>query len=111
MRPISKRVKKILQDEDRMKSCELCGSNQVEWAHIFQYAGRQIDEAWNIMALCKKHHDQATPHKNNYKPEIRDKTEWLTLARMSGGDLMKYHKKDWKVHLNYLSKKAIEYEW
>jgi len=104
MRPISKRVKQILEDDKRMEKCEVCGNSQVQWHHVAQFRGRQIDEAWAIAPACLKHHDQA------HKEEIRELFEWNMLQRMTGEDMAKYPR-DWKVLINYLSKKAIQYGW
>ena len=96
MRPISPRVRKILEEDPRMEKCEICGARNVEWAHIFQYANRQIDEAWNIIALCKTDHDLSTPHKNGYDKRMRYRTELIALGLMGEDDEKKYPKVDWQ---------------
>jgi hypothetical protein len=105
MRPISKRVKKILQADPFMEQCIVCGSHIVEWNHVFTYAGKQIDEPFNIVPMCKKHHDQSTPHKNTYKEKVRDQAELAALTRMQIEDVAKYPKRDWSQLAYYLNKK------
>lgn len=88
-----------------------CIQTQVEWHHVYQFAGKSIQAYFNIVPACKKHHDQATPHKNGYKPEVRDYFEWVAIQRMSSEDLAKYSKRDWTVHINYLTHMAKKYQW
>lgn len=109
--PISKAVRKQLSEDPRMEKCEICGSNLVEWHHVYMYAGKQIQDAFNIAPACKKHHDMATPHNNTYDQNIKERFEWNALQRMTGEDLGKYWKRDWGLYVNYLSKKASEYGW
>lgn len=108
---IPQRVKKLLRNDERMTKCERCGASPVEWHHVYQYAGKQIQEYFNIAAACKKCHDKATPHKNGYKQEIREYFEWKALQRMTDEDIKKYWKKDWGLLVRYLTNRAKEYGW
>lgn len=105
MKPISPRVKKILSEDPRMSTCEICDSSQVQWHHVFTYKGSQIDEAWAIASACLKHHEQAT------KSEIRDRFEWNAIQRMTDADIAKYPKRDWSMNAFYLSKQKEIYGW
>lgn len=115
--PIPRRVKKELEQDEWMTRCcyKHCSSNNVEWHHVFTYQGKQIQEVFNIVPVCKRHHDQATPHKNGYKQEVREYFEWVALQRMNGDMMSKYSKFNdlttWKIRLNYLARRALEYDW
>ena len=109
--PIPKQIRQELQNDKRMEKCEICGKPTQEFHHVFIYAGKQIQDAFNIASACKKHHEQATPHNNKYKQEIREQFEWNALQRMTDENIAKYWKKDWGLFVNYLSKKASEYGW
>lgn len=104
--------KELSEDPWYSKCCyHGCNTSPVEWHHVYQYAGKSIQAYFNIVPACKLHHDQATPHKNQYVPEVRDYFEWIAIQRMSGKDLETYSKKDWSTHTFYLCKKAQEYGW
>jgi hypothetical protein len=108
---IPKSVKNKLEKDPRMETCEYCGSQPVQWHHVFLYAGKQMQEPWSIAAACKRCHDKATPHKHGHKPELREFFEWKALQRMGTEDMLKYPKKDWLVLANYLAHKQQEYGW
>lgn len=108
MNPLSQEIKKTLVDDPFMEKCIICYSPRVEWHHVFTYAGKQIDEVWNIVPMCKKHHDNATPHKNNYLLEIREMAEMKALERMQIEDIAKYPKKEWTRLATYLNNKYAQ---
>lgn len=105
MRRISKKVKEELENAVRMESCEICGKKEVQWHHVLQYAGRQIDEPFAIAPACFKHHEQATTF------PIREQFEWYALQRMTDADLAKYPIASIGYHLKYLISLAEEYGW
>ena len=64
MRPISPRVKKIIDTDPFYKTCifrgyqdrfGICGG-RITMEHSIIFAGRQLDEAWAILPLCARHH-------------------------------------------------------
>lgn len=69
---------------------------QIEWHHIWIYAGKQINEKWAIVPACPSHHDRAHQH------EIKNRFEAISLQRAAQEDLNKYPKKNWKQIINYL---------
>jgi len=113
---VPKELKEKLSEDPWMKRCcyKYCGQ-PTEWHHVFTYAGKQIQEEFNIVPACKTHHDQATPHKFNYKREVQEYFEWVALQRMTSEDMRKYSKFNdlttWVTRANYLSLKANKYGW
>jgi len=99
MRPISPKVKAILQEEPNVcaranKDCEGC----ITWEHSIIYAGRQLDEAWAIIKLCEKHHSV-----NMFQDTgLLDKeiNEWIALNRATTEELRRISKAE-----NYLLKR------
>lgn len=57
MRPIPLALRRKLEKEPRMGKCIACGSTkEIEWHHPLKYRGRQINEIYSIVALCKPCH-------------------------------------------------------
>lgn len=111
---IPKKLKNELTLDPKMKRCAYCGVQSVEWHHVFQFNGKQIQEKFNIVPAYKKHHDEATSHKNGYKQEVREFFEWVALQKMDGDMLRKYSKSmdnTWANRARYLLLKAKEYDW
>ena len=98
-------LKEKLGLDPKMKICAICKASPVQWHHVWIYAGKQIQEEWAILPACLKHHNEATPHKNGYKPEIREKFEYLSL--FYGLELAQrdYPKTDWQQKFDYLESK------
>lgn len=97
MRPITDKVKKILEADPRMKLCAARNSfltgacvGRVEWDHVWIYAGRQIDEPWAIIGLCKKHHREKDGNKY-----LKRLAEHESLRLATSEDLEKYPRKNW----------------
>ena len=103
MRPIPKEDKNILKEKKQV--CVKCGTTPVEWHHPLIYSGRQIIDWWATTFACKKCHDKATPHKNEYDQEVREFFEHIILQEHLGDLLVKYPKGTWFQHLRYLNKK------
>lgn len=57
MRKISKKVRAEVEQRPQICARENheC-SGRITWEHALTFAGRQIDEAWNIVLLCEYHH-------------------------------------------------------
>ena len=105
-------IKQLEQDEFMRACCyKNCNRQLPEFHHIFIYSGRQIQEVFNIVPACKKHHDQATPHKPNYKQEVREYFEQVAMKRMTFDDYYKYPKRNWDQHAQYLNIKSKQYGW
>jgi len=109
---IPKKLNDKLNEDPWMARCcyKKCGK-MPQWHHCFHYKDRSIQSEFNIVPACPKHHDQATPHKNGYKQEVREYFEWIAIQRMTDKDLFDYPKKDWFAHARYLSFKQDEYGW
>lgn len=103
MQPISLKDKKKLE---KMKQiCARCGASPVEFHHVFIYAGSQIPDWFNIVFACKKCHQEATPHNNKYKMQVREFFEHLVLKNYLGYLIALYPKKEWLQLAKYLDKK------
>lgn len=92
MRPISARVRKIIDADPFYRKCARAGMDcrgRLTMEHVWIYAGRQIDEAWSILPLCYFHHLGAGLDKRV--------NEEISLRRATEADLARYPKKDWKA--------------
>ena len=70
----------------------------VEWEHVFKYAGKQIQEHWNLIPVCTYHH----------REEGLDKrfNEYIALRRANVSDLLlRYPRTNWVQEFKYLSGK------
>jgi len=106
MRPISSRVKKLLEKDDWMKMCIIRDGNcsgRITWEHSWLYKNRQIDEAWALVPLCFYHHLG-----QGFSSEIKDYGRWVSLLRAKPEDLKKYPKKDWLQEKSQLTKKFVK---
>lgn len=60
MRPISKKNKEIISTDPFYCSCARKNDGdcdgRITIEHALIYAGRQIDEIWNLIPLCEYHH-------------------------------------------------------
>lgn len=97
MRPLSKAVRKIVNEEPFFRTCIREGldcSGRIEIDHCFIYGGRQIDEAWALVPQCHRHHvdDLDRPY-----------TQYVALGRAKDEELAKYSKFDWKRLKTYLN--------
>lgn len=103
MNPMPLKLRKQLREEERMQFCEVCRNVGVEWDHVFMYAGRQIQEAWNIAALCSIHHKEKTMHSGQYVPATRKQVERRAIER-AGLDHLKitFPKFNWEQKINEL---------
>ena len=111
MRPISPNVKKELLADPRMKLCARSNEGNcdgaITWEHALIYAGKQIDEAWNILGICEYHHGV-----NKYQDGgamNKEKHEWLALKQAPAGRLKAMSKAiDYEQKLKYLNGKYAQ---
>lgn len=102
MRKIPPKLRKEIEESGINKFCALCGSkNNVEWHHVWIYAGKQINEKWAIVGACKEHHDRV-----NKELAIREFFEVISLIRATDKDLEKYPRKNWNQAKKYLKIKT-----
>jgi len=88
-----------LDAESRMHVCALSGKwrlygncdGRIEWDHVFIYAGKQINEKWAIVGVCKGHHRNKEGNRT-----IKDAIQRASLDLASTDDLAKYPRKDWR---------------
>lgn len=102
MRPIPPKLRSLLQEMPRMKSCEakfydFSCSGPIQWHHVWIYAGRQINEPWAILGACLRHHDMV---KTNF--QVKEMFERKSLFFANDDDLAKYPRKDWNQIKHYL---------
>lgn len=57
---------------------------KTEWHHNMIFAGRQVQERFAILSICKEVHDKA-----NWK-QVRERLDWIMLNRASNDDLVFY---------------------
>lgn len=92
MRPISKKLKFEIQGDPYYDKCARAKEGgcdgRITWEHAFIYAGKQINEKWAIIPLCRYHHlgDGLDKRKN----------QLIALQRATPEDLAKYPKTDWE---------------
>lgn len=108
MRPISSKVKEELANDPRMKVCarrdEGGCDGRITWEHAIIHAGRQLDEAWNILPICEYHHAVNT-HQDGGGMN-KEKHEWLALRQAPKGRLKELSKAiDYEHKLKYLNEK------
>lgn len=93
---IPSEVLEQLISDDFMKQCCICGSSNRQFHHHFEYGRKAINEAWCILPLCHKHHQDV---RNIQYKELLD---WIMYHRATQDELDRYsnvtnHKKrrDW----------------
>ena len=88
-------LRKELLADDFMQQCCLCGSEQKQWHHNFEYARKALNEAWCILPLCPTHHDMVRI------VGVRRLLDWAMLNRAKKSDLKKYSRV-----MDYVGRKA-----
>lgn len=101
------KYRKVINSSDFFRKCIICHSPKVEIHHVFIYAGKQINELWNYIPLCKEHHAECTPHNKDYIAETRYYVEWYALLKMSLQDKNSYPKFNWAQHKKFLDDKFL----
>lgn len=107
MGPIPEKLRRRLSNEPHMRSCTLCGSkNELEWHHALNYARRQINEWYAILALCRNCHrgDFGT-----IKPEAKIWCELWAINRGLADLVKKYPRRNWAWEKNWLEQKVKRY--
>lgn len=88
MRPIPKEMRDEMAEDPYMKKCCMVGigtcDGKIEWHHNLIFAGRQVNEPWCIMPLCKTHHDKIDGGKAI--------CNWIMLNRATDEQLLPYCK-------------------
>lgn len=95
MRSIPKKMRSEMSENKYMKICmrnyvfndHEC-EGRITWEHAFTYAGRQINEKWAIISICREY------HLNRDKLDKR-MSEFIAVFRASEEELQKYPRKDW----------------
>jgi len=105
-------IEQLKADNFYVKSA-LSGHRPVQWHHVFTFAGKSIQEPWNIVPLTKDEHDAVTPHKPNYDREADEHVRWIALNRASNLQLNSYSKVEdliaikWRLNLKYGKEKML----
>lgn len=86
MRAIPRSLRKKINDEWK-KECIFCGRNDVELHHAFIYSGRQVNELWALVYLCKSHHKLA-----HGSSEFKRLLQNICLNNASDDELSDYSK-------------------
>lgn len=112
---IPKSVKRELEEDETMKQCAVrgCKCIDLEWHHVWMFGGKQIQETWAIVALCKKHHRGA----NGTITRVgRIESQFASIQKLIASgfkNLNKYQKpmdKFWENHINYFTKHYVNHK-
>jgi len=99
MRKIPQWLKEEILVDTYYKVC--CRKNKdckgrITWEHVFIYAGRQINEKWNIIPLCAYHHSvDEFQDGDGLNKRIN---EYIAISRATPEDLAKYPKRNWLIY-------------
>lgn len=87
-----------------MRSCELFGEawagpcgGRINWHHVWEYAGTQVNEHWAIFAACEGHHSAVKSDRR-----VREAFERRSLEIASAEELSRYPRRDWDQLKKYL---------
>lgn len=91
MRPIPQNLKDKINEDPFYKKCCLNNfvypcSGKIEWHHNLIFAGRQVNEEFCILPVCKTHHDI---EKHTI---IKEKLNWIMWMRATKEQILKYSK-------------------
>lgn len=114
MRPLSYRVRKVINTDPFYRTCVITGWTDqycksirsklyISIEHALEYAGKQIDEPWALVGLRNDLNTSAMPL------ERKEKCRIVCLVRATENDLKKYPKKDWSQMKKYLFNKYPDY--
>ena len=92
MRPISKRVADILNNEPDICALKALGGCQgrITREHALIYAGKQIDEAWAIVKICARHH--GVDQWQDAGTLDKERNVWVALNKATDDELLQYSK-------------------
>lgn len=90
MRRIDDTLKNKLAQKNFYQRCclrdlENCGG-RIEWHHNLIFQGRQVNEEFCILPVCKKHHHLV------YDSKVKEKMNYIMLKRASCKQLKRYSK-------------------
>lgn len=106
MRPIPQKIRKRLANDPRMAVCAICKTTrEIQWHHPLVHAGRQINEDYGLVALCRTCHtgDNGTIPQRN-----REICELLAIVMGLQSDLeTKYPRVNWRQRRDYLARKIV----
>lgn len=106
MRTIPLSLRKHLANDPRMAVCAVCSTRQdIQWHHPLVHAGRQINEEYGLIALCRTCHtgDNGTIPQYN-----RDICELKAIVMGLQSDLeTKYPKVNWRQRKDWLTRKIV----
>lgn len=103
MRPIPPKLRRQLSEDSFMKRCVYCGSpKDIEWEHSWIYAGRQINEWWAIVPLCRDH------HRGKYaSAKVKRYGKWHSIMRGLKEAVQKYPRMNWHQIKKTLDKEFL----
>lgn len=108
MRKIPEKLRRRLCEDDFMKCCVSCGSQlNIEWEHPWTYAGKQINEVWSIVPVCRKCH---RGNNGTVGPKVKDRARKASIERLidCGFENLNLYKKPmddtWEQRINYYTK-------
>lgn len=98
MRPIPSKMREELAGLPRMRECAIAPvqhvygacHGRVEWHHVWQYGGKQINELWAILGGCSRHHAMVQSDS-----AVRMAFEAASLLLATSEDLAGYPRKKW----------------
>ena len=111
MRPINPKLRKIIDEDKYYKTCARskdggCGG-RITIEHALIFAGKQIDELWNLIPLCERHHAVLNYQDNGDLQ--KEKNVWIALNRAIDQELEAISKViDYKKRRDYLNEKYGE---
>ncbi len=107
MRPIPDKLSKKLANLPHMAQCAWCArGNNLEWHHALQYSGKQINEWYAIIALCRDCHRGEF---GTLRVEIKDFCEMLAITRGLEDLIKKYPKREWLWEKKWREQKVKKY--
>lgn len=107
MRPIPDKLRKKLSNMPHMEKCAWCvAKSNLEWHHAILYSGRQLNEWYAIIALCRQCHRGEF---GTLRAEIKDFCEMLAITRGLEDLTKKYPKRNWVWEKQWFEQKIKRY--
>lgn len=120
MRPIPKKLRQRLVESKEMDECCCCKYDDeekrksvksrrtnIEWNHVWTFAGRQINEIWSLVPLCEYHHRGNNGTITKAGKEASEYESVRKLIDSGFENLSKYQKpmdNTWENLINYYTK-------
>jgi len=108
MNKIPIKLRKELEKDQYYKKCCLTGFSRfkIDWHHCFTFAGRQINEKWNIIPVWDKiHSSQGRPDSIHNCVKTREMAQLVALKRATPDVFKRYSKANFDKLLIRLTKK------